>query len=107
MSFERSREIEAVDVGSRLVSGSVIWILEAACAGAGVVHASDMVLMRPITARLLVPVLTDWKPLDSPSHFVVYLPAQRRSKVVRVFVDFLLEVFADLEVQRPECWAVL
>ena len=102
-SFERSREIQAVDVGSRLVSDSMTSILEAACAGAGVVHASDLVLMRPITAGLLAPVLTDWERLDSPSHFVVYRPVQRRSKLVRVFVDFLLT----RRSSAPPCCALL
>ena len=100
-SFERRGEIQTVDVSGRLMSDSLPWMLEAACAGAGVVHASDLVLIRPITAGLLVPVLTDWEPLDSPSHFVIYRPALRRSKLVRLFVDFLVEVFADLDAQRP------
>jgi hypothetical protein len=31
----------------------------------------------------------------------LYRPGQRRSKTVRVFLDFLIEVFAELEGQRP------
>ena len=100
-SFERRGVIQTVDVSARLMSESLPWMLEAACAGAGVVRASDLVLIRPITAGLLVPVLADWGPVDSPSHFVLYRPALRRSKLVRLFVDFLVEIFSDLHAQRP------
>jgi len=61
----------------------------------------DLALSRFVSAGLLIPVLTDWEAVDSPSHFVLYRPAQRRSKLVRAFVDFLVQVFSELEAQRP------
>jgi DNA-binding transcriptional LysR family regulator len=100
-TFERNGERRTVDVSSRLLSYHGTWIQEAACAGAGVIRAGDLSLVRFISSGLLVPALTDWEALDSPSHFVVYRQGQRRSKLVRVFVDFLIEVFAELEVHRP------
>jgi DNA-binding transcriptional LysR family regulator len=100
-AFERKGEQQTINVNSRMVCDGLSWAQEAACASAGVIRAGDLVLMRAITAGLLTPVLTDWEPLDSPSHFVLYRPAQRRSKLVRVFVDFLVQLFSDLQAQRP------
>ena len=46
-------------------------------------------------------MLTDWQVLESPLHFAVYRRSLRKSKLVRVFLDFLIEVFAELESERP------
>ncbi len=93
-------QTQTVDITSQLVSDNICWIEQAACAGAGVIRASDFVLGQSLACGKLVAVLADWEPLDSPSHFVVYRPALRRSRLVRLFVDFLVEVFTELEAQR-------
>lgn len=100
-TFEKNGERRTVDVGSHLLSDSSTWIDEAACAGVGVVRRADLSLGRYLSSGMLFPVLTDWEALDAPSHFALYRPAQRRSKMVRVFLDFLVEMFAELERERP------
>lgn len=45
-------------------------------------------------------MLTDWEALEAPTIFAAYTLSQRRSKLVRVFLDFLVEIFAELERER-------
>lgn len=99
--FARNGEQRAVDVRSRLFSYQVTWIQEAACAGAGVIRVGDLMLGRFLESGALEPVLTDWQALEAPSHFAAYRPGQRRSKRVRAFIDFLVDLFAELEATRP------
>ena len=92
-TFEKNGERRVVDVKGRLLSDVGSWVDVAACAGVGICKLDR----HYFTAGKLVPVLTDWQVLEAPLHFAVYRPAQRQSKLVRVFLDFLVEVFAELE----------
>jgi DNA-binding transcriptional LysR family regulator len=104
-TFERAGERRTIDVRGRLISYDRAWLDEAACAGAGVVRFADLTLIRYLSSGLLVPVLTDWEALEAPQIYAAYPPRQRQSKLVRVFLDFLLEVFAEIEAERPPEWA--
>ena len=99
-TFEKNGERRTVDVRSRFISDNRSWLDEAACAGAGVIRSADLVLVRYVSSGLLVPVLTDWNVLESPPIYAAYRRSQRNSKLVRVFLDFLVEVFAELEKER-------
>ena len=60
-----------------------------------------------IAARRLVPLLTNWCSTPKPLH-IVYPPNRHLSNKVRVFVDWLAELFAkDDLIQRrsslPHC----
>ncbi|MGB7541882.1 MAG: LysR family transcriptional regulator [Burkholderiales bacterium] len=102
-SFEKSGERRAVDVTGRLLSDDRDEIDAAACAGAGVIRVADLTAVPYLSSGLLVPVLTDWEAADAPMIFATYRRTERHSKLVRVFVDFLVEVFAELEAGRmPE-----
>jgi DNA-binding transcriptional LysR family regulator len=98
--FQRDSEQRTVDVNTRLFSDDRGWLAEAACAGIGVVRMTDIALNRYLGSGLLVPALNDWHALEAPTIFAAYTPAQRRSRLVRVFVDFLIEVFAEIAPQR-------
>lgn len=98
--FERRGERRTVDVKGRLLCDDRNWLQEAACAGAGVVRFTDLSLHRYLSSGLLVPVLTDWEALEAPTIFAAYRRSLRNSRLVRVFVDFLVEVFAELERAR-------
>lgn len=98
--FEKGGERRTVDVKSRLISDDRTWLDEAACAGAGVVRFADLTLIRYLSSGLLVPVLTDWEVLEAPTIYAAYRRSHRNSKLVRVFVDFLVEVTAELESER-------
>ncbi len=99
-SFEKNGERRMIDVKTRVFSDDRGWLAELACAGGGVVRMTDIILNRHLSAGLLVPALADWEALEAPPIFAAYAPSQRRSKLVRVFLDFLVELFGELERER-------
>ena len=99
-SFEKNGERCTVDVGSRLLSDERLWIEEAACAGAGVIRMPDLTVGRYLVTGLLAPVLTDWTALEAPMIYAAYPPRHRQSRLVRVFLDFLVKVFGEIESSR-------
>ena len=98
--FERNGERRTIDVKTRFFADDRTWLAEAACAGAGVVRIADVSLIRYLSSGALVPVLTDWTALEAPTIFAAYPLGQRRSMVLRAFLDFLIEVFAELDAAR-------
>ena len=102
-SFEKGGERRTVDVKGRLLSDDRDEIDPAACAGAGVIRLADLTAGPYLLSGSLVPVLTAWEAVDAPLIFAMYRRTDRHSKLVRAFVDFLVEVFAELEAGRmPE-----
>jgi LysR family transcriptional regulator, regulator for bpeEF and oprC len=99
-TFEKDGVRCSVDVKSRLCSDDRTWLDDAACAGTGVIRAGDLFLSHHLQSGALVPVLTDWTCLDAPMVFAAYRPSQRASKLVRVFIEFLVEIFDELERER-------
>ncbi|MGO4739485.1 LysR substrate-binding domain-containing protein [Bosea sp. 2KB_26] len=79
----------------------------AALAGLGIVQAPTFMVQEDIAAGRLVPLLTNWCSTPKPLH-IVYPPNRHLSNKVRVFVDWLAELFAkDDLIQRrsrlPHC----
>jgi DNA-binding transcriptional LysR family regulator len=99
-TFEKGGERRTVNVRSRLFFDDRPLHDEAACAGAGIARLPDLTIVRYLSSGLLVPALTDWEALEAPTIFAVYRRGQRQSKLVRVFLDFLIEVFAEIERER-------
>ena len=99
-TFEKDGERRSVDVTSRLCSDDRSWLDDAACAGTGVIRGSDLMMSRYLHSGALVAALTDWRCLDAPLVFAAYPPRQRSSRLVRVFIEFLVEIFAELERER-------
>lgn len=98
--FEKNGERRTVDVKTPLVSDDRTFIDIAACYGAGLIRIPDLVFPHYLPPGMLVPVLSDWKCLESPVIYVAYPPSQRRSKLVRAFVEFMVDVFSELERTR-------
>jgi DNA-binding transcriptional LysR family regulator len=98
-TFEKEGKRRTVNVRSRLFFDDRPFHDEAACAGAGVARLPDLTITRQLTSGLLVPVLTDWEALEAPTIFAAYRRSQRQSKPVRAFLDFLVEVFAEIEIE--------
>lgn len=98
--FERNGERRTVDVKSSLLSDDRPWLDEAARAGAGVIRPADLTVNRYLSSGALVPVLTDWEALEAPTIYAAFRRGQRNSKLTRAFLDFLVEVFAELERER-------
>jgi len=53
-----------------------------------------------IARGILVPALTDWELLDAPPVNLIYPPSVRRIPRVRLFIDFVTQLFRDIEQQR-------
>ena len=61
--------------------------------GAGIVYEPDFIVGPDVRAGRLVPLLTDYVPVENPI-YVVYPSRRHLSAKVRVFTDFLAERFA-------------
>ena len=84
-----------------MVGDDLAWLGEAAAAGAGVLRVIDITLPGYFSSGRLVPALADWEALEAPLVFAAYPHIQRRSRLVRVFLDFVVEVFTEMEAERP------
>lgn len=75
--------------------------LAAGLAGHGIMQLPTFMAREPIADGRLVPLLLDWCAAPKPLH-IVYPPNRHLSNKLRVFVDWLAELFArDNLVQRP------
>ncbi|WP_082988323.1 LysR family transcriptional regulator [Bordetella bronchialis] len=100
---ERDGQVEAVAVNGWLVSSHRDVILDAVIAGQGVARFTDLSIRDPLRMGLLVPVLTDWQTRQSPPINLLYRSNQRRLPRVRLFIEFLTDLFQRLEDERgPE-----
>jgi DNA-binding transcriptional LysR family regulator len=72
--------------------------LACAIAGLGLVHTLDFMVRPSIDRGDLVVVLKEYraKPLEV---FIVYPPSRQRSTKVRVFIDWVTQVYARLATQ--------
>jgi LysR family transcriptional regulator for bpeEF and oprC len=97
--FERAGEKASVTVKGWAVANNVHRdaIVSLAAAGGGVVRVLDWASRHELEDHSLVPVLDDWMLPDAPPLALSYRPSARRSTRVRVLIDFLQEVFRDLE----------
>ena len=115
--FERNGAKESVTARGWLVSNHRDVILDAALAGEGVVRFTDLTIRSQIQGGQLVPVLVDWDMRDAPPVELLYRPNQRRIPRARVFIDFVTELFREMEAElgekagvrlraeRPRWWA--
>lgn len=96
----RGAELESASVSGWLVSSHRDVILDAAIAGEGVARMTDLSIQRQIRGGHLVPVLLDWEATDAPPVNLLYRPNHRRTPRVRLFVDFVTDLFRKLEAER-------
>jgi LysR family transcriptional regulator for bpeEF and oprC len=68
-------------------------VADLAIAGAGIICMLETSLFRAIGDGRLVPVLQDWETQSTPIS-VLYWPSRHLSARVRVFVDFMTDLFA-------------
>lgn len=69
--------------------------LATALNGLGIIHTLDFMVRPAIEKQALIPILEDWQPDPLPI-YIVYPPSKRYSTKVRVFVDWVSEIFAGL-----------
>lgn len=70
--------------------------LAAGLAGLGIIHTFSYTVRPYVERGELVPILTDWRPAAYPFH-VLYPPNRHLSNRVRVFIDWLVERFAQVD----------
>ena len=98
--FEREEEKVAATVSGWLASSHRDIILDAATAGEGVARLSDLSIRTQIHAGHLVPVLLDWEVKHAPPVNLLYRSNHRRTPRVRLFIEFVSELFRNLEAER-------
>ena len=103
--YERDGHREAAAVSGWLVSTHRDVIMDAAIAGVGVARFTDLTVRGPLRSGQLVPVLLDWETKQSPPISLLYRAHQRRTPRVRLFVDFVTELFRRLEAEREPAFA--
>lgn len=98
-SFVRGEERVEVAVSGPVVCNNVHRdvAIALALAGQGVVRILEWTNRREVAAGVLVPTLDDWRSPDAPPVCISYRPSARRVARVRLFIDFILEVFRELE----------
>ncbi|REE19052.1 LysR family transcriptional regulator [Paraburkholderia sp. BL27I4N3] len=70
--------------------------LATALAGLGIVHTLDFMVGPAVQRGELVPILTDWRP-EPLQVYLVYPPSRRYSAKLRVFADWVSQLYAELE----------
>ena len=102
--FRRREEEVAVTFRGWLVTdnGHRDVVRNMAIAGGGVARLLEWTKREghEISRGLLVPALTDWEQLDVPPINLIYPPSVRRITRVRLFIDFVTQLFRDIEQQR-------
>src|SRR5205807_3794996 len=86
----------AVRVRGSLHSNNGDLLAEAAARGAGIVFEPAFIVGRDVRTGRLVPLLQDFVPLPVPI-YAVYPSRKHLSAKVRLFVDFLVERFAEAQ----------
>lgn len=99
--FDFVRGAEAVEVTGRfrVAANDGNAYVAAGLAGLGVMQAPRFQIEEHLRSGALVPVLTDWTPGEMPIH-VVYPPSRHLSNRLRVFVDWVAELFARSDLAR-------
>jgi DNA-binding transcriptional LysR family regulator len=93
-----TKDRERVEVQNRrgLTANDIMACLTMGLAGLGVVHALTFSTTTHLQSGALEPVLNDWVS-DPVPVFVAYQPNRHLSTKVRVFIDWLVELFANNE----------
>lgn len=93
--------LEELEVAGRLRSGNVLVLLSAALSGVGLIMVHEWMVRRRIAMGQLERVLDRYSvspnSLDAELH-AVYASSRGMSLKVRVFVDFLVHLFASSPV---------
>lgn len=105
-NFRRGEERVSVSARGWLVSDNVHrdMVRDLIVAGVGVGRLLDW-HQRPgheVPRGLMVPALTDWMVDEVPPVNLLYPPSARRVPRVRVFLDWVMQLFAEVERQRQQ-----
>lgn len=101
-TFARGEERMAVSVRPWMVTSNSgrEAAIAAVRAGGGVGRFVDFANDYDLHTGALVPALTDWEGTDVPPVNLLYRPSVRRIPRVRLFMEFVVGVFRDIEAAR-------
>ena len=99
--YQRGEEVRNIAIEPRVVSDARDWTIAAAVRGMGIENVADFTARTYFEQGLLEPVLQDWECLEAPPIYVLYRRGSQPSARVRAFVEFVTELFRDLETSRP------
>jgi LysR family transcriptional regulator, regulator for bpeEF and oprC len=98
--FEKDREELQVDGASLLSVNESNAHLAAGLAGLGVLQSFEWKLRPFLASGRLVALLEDWRPPSYPFH-ILYPPNRFMSARLRVFIDWLVKMFAEFQQIPP------
>ena len=103
-TFARGDEQVSVKVAGWLTAGNTHrdMVADLAIAGQGVARILDWTNRTELAAGALVEALPDWASPEAPPVNLFYRPSVRRIPRVRAFIDFVVEVFRDLDATRGQ-----
>jgi DNA-binding transcriptional LysR family regulator len=93
--FRTAHGIKHADISPRVITDSSESALRLALDGVGIVRLGDLIVGDLIRRGLLVPLLTDAHYTEPVALSAIYLAGRHRLPKVRVFLDFLIERFAN------------
>lgn len=110
-TFRRGDDLRVVRVRGNCCANEAHVLTDAAIAGSGITRIFDVIHATAVAAGTLVPMLADWSQQGPPVH-VMYPRGGRSSPKVRVFAEFITELFEDVRQgrhtgtpqRRPERW---
>ena len=77
-------------------------VISHALAGEGVVRTLDWTNLHDIASGALVQALGDWESTEVPPVNLLYRASVRRIPRVRLFIEFVTELFLELETMRGQ-----
>jgi DNA-binding transcriptional LysR family regulator len=100
--FTRGSEQESVTATGWLTTTNAHrdMVIDLAIAGHGVVRLLDWTNLPELAAGLLVRALSDWESAEAPPVNLIYRPGVRRTARARAFIEFVIELFQELEQVR-------
>jgi DNA-binding transcriptional LysR family regulator len=102
--FKRGDERVSVAARGWLVTDNAHrdMVRDLAVAGAGVARLIDWHKLQghQVASGTLIPALTDWEHDEVPPVNMLYPPSVRRVSRVRLFMDFVVQLYREIELQR-------
>lgn len=95
-SFTRDDEVERVDVRGNIRSDNAMVLLSSGIAGLGLIIVQEWMVNQHIAEGRLRRVLEEWSVSPRPGDgdlYAIYPSSRGVSRNVRVFIDFLMEIF--------------
>ena len=101
-TFVRGAEQESVTARGWLTTSNSHrdLVIELAMAGEGVIRILDWTNLRELASGSLVQVLCDWESPDVVPVNLLYRPSVRRIARVKVFIEFVTELFHEMDAHR-------